>query len=157
MLATTHAIVAGTIAAHTQNPVTAISLSFFSHFVLDAIPHWDFGTDWRKRSKWMTGAIAIADTVMGFVLGILLFKNVVPLPLLCIVIAVSMLPDWMEAPWYIFFAAPKKKEPGKKAGFLEKLCFGIYKTENAIHSKTTFPFGVLTQFAAIAFFLVLLA
>ena len=156
MLETTHALVAGTIAVHTKDPATALTLSFFSHFLLDAIPHWDFGTNWRKRRKLYTGIVAICDVLVGFGLGYLLFGAIVPLPFLFACITVSMIPDWMEAPWYIFFANHDKKEPAKHAGFFEKLTFGIYKLENQFHNKTEFPLGVITQIMAVAFFFFLL-
>jgi len=156
MLETTHALVAGAIASHTKDPATAITLSFLSHFLLDAVPHWDFGTNWRGRRKLYTGIIAIVDVIGGFVLGYLIFRDSVPLPLLFTVITVSMLPDWMEAPWYIFFASHTKKEPAKNAGFFERLTFGIYKLENQFHHKAGFPLGVITQVIAVGFFFFLL-
>lgn len=156
MLATTHAIVAGTIATQTQDITSAVSLSFISHFILDAIPHWDIGTNWRGRPKWVTGVLAILDTVVGFALTIFLFHQSVALFILIPAIAASMLPDWLETPWYIFFAAPNKKKPKARASFWEKLCFRIYKMENTVHAKTSFSFGIITQLTTIAFFLILL-
>ena len=156
MLETTHALVAGTIASHTQDPATAVTLSFLSHFLLDAVPHWDFGTNWRGRRKLYTGVVAIVDVIAGFSIGYLIFGKTVPLPLLFTVITVSMVPDWMEAPWYIFFARHDKKVPAKNAGFFEKLTFGIYQMENQFHHKAKFPLGVITQIVAVAFFFLLL-
>lgn len=156
MLETTHAIVAGAIANHVKDPAAAISFSFFSHFILDAVPHWDFGTNWRSRRKLYTGICAIADVCIGFIVGYILFRNTVPLPLLFAAITASMLPDWLEAPWYIFFAHKDKREPGKHAGFFEKCTYKIYKTENTFHAKTGVVFGILTQVATAAFFFFLL-
>jgi len=156
MLEITHALVAGVIAKDTQNPATAITLSFISHFILDAVPHWDFGTNWRGRRKLFTGIIAIADVFLGFILGYVLFKDSVPLSLLFACITASMIPDWLEAPWYIFFATHTKKEPAKNAGFFEHLTYRIYKIENSFHSKTGFPLGVITQIIVLAFFFLLL-
>jgi len=156
MLETTHALVAGAIAAHTKDPVTAITLSFLSHFLLDAVPHWDFGTNWRQRRKLYTGIVAITDVAIGFGLGYLLFGNTVALPLLFGAITASMIPDWLEAPWYIFFATHAKKEPAKHAGFFERFTYGIYQLESKFHHKTEFPLGVITQVVAVAFFFYLL-
>jgi len=156
MLETTHALVAGAIVTHTKNPATAIVLTFLSHFIMDAIPHWDFGTNWRERRKLVTGLIAIGDVIVGFIAGYVFFGQFVSLPLLFTVIAVSMLPDWIEAPWYIFYANHTKKMPAKNAGFLEKLAYGIYKTENAFHRKTNFSVGMITQIVTVGFFLFLL-
>jgi hypothetical protein len=156
MLETTHALIAGTIAIHTKDPAAAITLSFLSHFLLDAVPHWDLGSNWRKRRKLYTGVAAIIDVIVGFGLGYLMFGTSVPLPLLFAAITASMLPDWMEAPWYIFFANHQKKEPAKQAGFFEKLTFWIYKIENQFHNKTGFLFGIITQIVAVGFFFFLL-
>jgi len=156
MLEITHALVAGTIATHSKDPATAITLSFLSHFLLDAVPHWDFGTHWRKRRKLYTGIVAILDVIAGFILGYLLFGSVVPFPILFLCITASMLPDWMEAPWYIFFASPDKKEPSKNAGIFEKITFNIYRMENVFHHKTGFPLGAITQVVVVGFFYFLL-
>lgn len=156
MLETTHALVAGAIASQTKDPALAISLSFLSHFIMDSVPHWDFGTRWRDRRKLYTGVFAIVDVIVGFGVGYLVFGQTVALPLLFAVITASMIPDWLEAPWYIFFAKHEKKHPGPRAGFFEKLTFGIYKIENQFHNKARFPLGVVTQIITVAFFFYLL-
>lgn len=156
MTATTHAIVASLIASQVHDPILAATLAFGSHFILDAVPHWDFGTNWRSRSKLATGVIAIGDTVLGFTLAYLFFGGKVPLPILFTCVALGNLPDWMEAPWYIFFANQKKKEPAKNAKFLETLTYRIYRLENVFHTRAEFPFGAITQVAAIGFFWLLL-
>lgn len=156
MTATAHALVSGAIAASIQNPSLAIPLAFISHFVMDAVPHWDFGTNWRSRAKAKTGVIAIFDTILGFTLAYFLFAGKVEsLPLILAMIA-GNLPDWLEAPYYIFFARQDKKQPTARAGYWEKLTYNIYKIENVFHAKTQFPFGIYTQIATVLFFLVLL-
>lgn len=156
MLETTHALVAGVITLHTKDPLTAVTLSFVSHYLLDAIPHWDFGTNWRERRKLYTGLGAIADTFIGFGLGYLIFGQSIPTPLLFTAIAASMIPDWIEAPWYIFFARHNKRRPAPRAGFFEKLTFRIYRTESSFHNKAGLPLGIVTQIVTLAFFLFLL-
>lgn len=156
MIAIVHALVGASIASKVADPVTGSALALTSHFIMDCIPHWDFGTHWRKRPKYMTGVVASADTIIGITLAYLLFAGKVSTPYLLFAIILSLLPDWMETPWYIFFAAPKKQKPGAKAGFFEKLTFRIYKIENAFHSKAEFPLGVITQVVTLAFFLLLL-
>ena len=43
MTLATHAVVGGSVAAlFPSHPVIAFTAGFFSHFVLDAIPHWDY-------------------------------------------------------------------------------------------------------------------
>lgn len=156
MTSTAHALVAGAIAAHFTNPVTAFAIAISSHFVMDSIPHWDFGTDWRNRSKTQTGAYAIAETLFGIGLALFIFHSSVAFPLLIITIIASLIPDWLEAPWYIFFAKNNTHGIRKNAGVLERISYGFYKIPNVFHSKTTFPLGVITQIVTVIFFLVVL-
>lgn len=156
MTATAHALVAGAIATKFTDPATASLLALTSHFIMDAVPHWDVGTNWRLRHKNTTGLLAIIETLIGILIAYYFFGNRAAFPLLSLSIFFSLLPDWLETPWYIFFAHQKKREPAKNAGFFEKLSFRIYKTENAFHTKAQFPFGVITQIATVAFFLILL-
>ncbi len=156
MTATAHALVSSAIAASVANPHVALPLAFISHFVMDAVPHWDFGTNWRSRTKKETGAVAILDTILGFSLAYFLFAGKADGLVLLAAMVAGNLPDWMEAPYYIFFAKPDKKQPTAGAGYWEKLTYGIYKMENVFHAKAQFPFGLFTQAATVAFFLILL-
>jgi hypothetical protein len=156
MTATAHALVSAAIASSVQNPILAIPLAFVSHFVLDVVPHWDFGTNWRSRAKAKTGAVAIFDTVLGFSLAYFLFAGKVEGSLLFWCMVAGNLPDWMEAPYYIFFAKQNKKNPDKNASFWENLTYAIYKLENVFHAKAQAPFGIITQVVAVGFFLLLL-
>lgn len=157
MTATAHALVSGAIVAAIPNPTISLPLVFASHFIMDAVPHWDFGTNWRSRSKFDTGAIAILDTVIGFTVAYFVFGGKVSLPILLSAAILGNLPDWLEAPYYIFFASQNKKALTEKASIWEKITYRIYKLENVFHTKATFPFGVFTQVATVAFFLLILA
>lgn len=157
MTATAHALVAGAIYRAIPNPVLSVPLAFASHFIMDAVPHWDIGTSWRTRSKKMTGVFAISETVLGITLAYFLFAGKGDGIQLFSTIIASELPDWMEAPWYIFFANHEKHAPGAHAGFWEKLSYRIYRTENVFHSKASYPFGLITQVVTVAFFLLLLS
>lgn len=156
MTASAHALVAAAIASKVTDPATATVLAFTSHFLLDAVPHWDVGTNWRSRSKHATGLFAIAETITGITVTYLFFGGKVSFPLLTLVMVAALIPDWLETPWYIFFAHQKKKEPGPRANLWEKLAYRIYKMENSFHHKAQFPWGVITQIITVAFFLVLL-
>lgn len=151
-----HTLVAGAIASRVSDPILAPALSITSHFVLDSIPHWDFGADWRKREKWVTGIVAIADTVIGFWLAYHFFGNAVPPMLLAACLVFSVFPDWLEAPWYIFFADPKRIGPKKNASAMERASYWFYKSTNRAHTKGSLPWGILSQIATVAFFLLLL-
>lgn len=45
-----HGLTGAAIALIVKNPAVAIPLSFASHFLTDALPHWDYGTG-RKNGK----------------------------------------------------------------------------------------------------------
>jgi len=156
MTATAHALVSGAIVASIRDPAIALPLALASHFFMDTVPHWDFGTDWRGRSKTTTGAIAIADTILGFTVAYFIFGGKVAIPTLFLAVALGNLPDWLEAPYYIFFAKHDTKELKRNSGFWEKLTYKIYRLENVFHTKAPAPFGIYTQFATVAFFLLLL-
>lgn len=156
MTSVAHAMVGASIAANVPDPLIAGGLILSSHFLMDMIPHWDFGTNWRKRSKFSTGAIAIADTLIAFTLAYLLFLGKVPFVPLTLAVVLSVLPDWLETPWYIFFARQDKQSPSKNASIFEHLAFNVYRIENMFHSKAQYPFGLLTQVFTVAFFVLLL-
>lgn len=156
MTATAHALVAGAIVSRFPDPLTAPLLAIGSHYIMDSVPHWDFGTNWRGRPKWVTGVLAIADTVSAFTVAYLLFAGKVGVIPVTVVTTAALLPDWLETPWYIFFAHQKKHEPGPKSGMWERLAYTIYKFPNMFHAKAQFPLGFLTQIATVAFFLILL-
>ncbi len=156
MTATAHALVAGAIASKFPDPTVAATLALSSHFIMDTIPHWDVGTNWRNRPKYVTGILAIAETLTGIVVGLLVYNQHAPIQTLLIAIIFSILPDWLEAPWYIFFATPKHTAPSAHASLVEQVSFWIYKGENFFHTRAGFPLGVFTQIGTVAFFLILL-
>jgi hypothetical protein len=157
MTATAHTLIAGAIAAHIQNPYLAGILSLGSHFVVDSIPHWDLGTNWKMRPKWATGVYAISENLIGITVAYFLYaQKVSPVPLL-IIICLSVLPDWMESPWYIFYAPKDTTSPSENDGIARKLTYSIYKIENYFHTKTTnMILGILTQIFTVLFFTLLL-
>ncbi|MBI5448759.1 hypothetical protein HY948_00335 [Candidatus Gottesmanbacteria bacterium] len=156
MTATAHALVAGAIATKFSDPASAAILALTSHYIMDSVPHWDFGTNWRLRSKTATGTFAIAETLFGIAASWYFFGGSSQILPFLAAIAGALLPDWAEAPWYIFFATAKKKEPTKNAGMIEKTLFQAYKVQNRFHTKAQFPFGFITQVATVVFFLFLL-
>lgn len=155
MTSTAHALVAGAIASKFSDPVTAGSLALLSHYLMDSIPHWDFGTNWRTRQKMVTGMFAILETVFAILVTYSFYRNV-QFFLLTTTLVASLLPDWLETPWYIFFAHQKKHEPGPRAHMWEKISYRIYKEQNLFHAKAQAPLGIITQVVTVAFFLVLL-
>lgn len=157
MTSTAHAIVAGAIASKFPDPMVAASVSFISHFVMDLIPHWDMGTNWKGRKKHATGVLAILETMTGITIAYLVYNARVPLPHLALSVFVSLLPDWLEAPWFLFFARRNHQKPYRHARIFERICYGIYKGEGVFHTKAQFPFGVFTQILTVLLFLMMLS
>ncbi len=156
MTATAHALVAGAIATRFSDPGAAALLALTSHYIMDSIPHWDFGTNWRNRPKKTTGLFAIVETSIGIGVSYYFFGQYLPLTLWAATVVAGIIPDWLETPWYIFYASQNKHAPSKTAGFLERLAFSFYKIPNIFHSKAQLPLGLITQVATLGFFLFLL-
>lgn len=156
MTSTAHALVAGAIAAHIPNPVAAAGLALISHFIMDSVPHWDFGTNWRTRPKAHTGFLAISETLFGLSLSYILFGHSMLFSHWAITVVAGELPDWLEAPWYIFFAKNNKTVPTKLPGLFEKVSYAFYKVPNIFHTKAQLPLGIITQIVTVGFFLFLL-
>ncbi len=102
MTATAHALIGASIAAKVTNPILAIPIAIISHFVADFIPHWDAGTNHRQKTKSRLRLEATLDVVLGFAAAFLIFGRVVDPTYLFIMIIAAQLPDWIEAPSWMF-------------------------------------------------------
>lgn len=139
MTATAHAIVGAALATVIRDPIVLSVSCLSSHFIMDCIPHWDFGVNWRSRPKLLTGVFAIADTFIGITLAYLLFWGKTSAGLIAIGILFAELPDWMEAPWFIL----------KKDSFIKRVAYRIYKFQSRFHVKAQLPLGGITQILVI--------
>jgi hypothetical protein len=104
MTATGHALVGTVIAAKVGNPALAIPIAIASHFLCDALPHWDTGYAREKESKKRFVTATTIDVVLGFVLSylvIILFFPATSLLYAFAIIITAQLPDWLTAP-YLF-------------------------------------------------------
>lgn len=136
-----HAVIGATIAYKINNPYLAGSLSVISHFLCDMIPHWDLGTFWRNRPKIITGILAIIETVIAVLGTYIVFNKLVPsASLLMISIFFSLVPDWLEAPYFMFKKAPK-------------FFYYVYKFQSYVHMRLKAPAGIFTQIAVVGIFL----
>lgn len=139
MTETAHLLVGAAIASQTQNPFLASALALFSHFLLDVIPHWDTGTNWRNRPVIKTVVYTAADIIIGTVISVALFINKAPLPYLLLIMFMSTLPDWLEGPYFLGL---------KKAPFST-----IYKLQHTFHKKQQLPGGLVKQALVLVLFL----
>lgn len=160
MMAISHAFVGVAIATQVQSPIASAVLIITSHFLMDLIPHWDFGTDWKKRSIKATGLLAIGDTLVAIIVPLLIFYKGSPLAilptnlsLLQIFLAVCWgnLPDWLEAPYFLFFASKDghHKARGGQFGIILGKIHGWLETY--VHTRAGFAQGVSTQIAVVLF------
>jgi len=104
MTATGHALVGTVIAAKVGNPALAIPIAIASHFLCDALPHWDTGYDRGNQSKTRFVTASAIDVLLGFVLAYLLIFFFFPTTNLFyafLIIIMCQLPDWLTAP-YLF-------------------------------------------------------
>src|SRR3989344_2191181 len=134
MTATAHALIGASIAVKVVNPILGIPLAIISHFVADLIPHWDAGTNHRKKSAMRLKVEAALDVLLGFALVMILFHTLAfdrPVYLFSMVIS-AQLPDWLEAPsWMFNFKVP----PFSWVDWLG----------HKLQSRMQLPWGLVTQ------------
>lgn len=139
MTETAHLVLGAAIASHIPNPILASTFAITSHFILDMVPHWDTGTNWRKRSMKKTFLYTGIDLGLGIAISLALFAKTTPIPYLFFIMFLSTLPDWLEAPYFFGFKFPP-------------FTF-IYKFQHILHRKKQLPWGIITQFAFLALLL----
>ncbi|MCL4366594.1 hypothetical protein M1563_00245 [Patescibacteria group bacterium] len=136
MTATAHALIGGIIAASVPDPALGISLAFISHPLVDMIPHWDFGLNWRSKSKLTLFGESVFDLSLGLGAAYLLFNQQVGFLYLLGAVVAAESWDILEAPyWFLGWKFPPFS--------------WIYNVQSRIQSKLTAPWGILTQAATV--------
>ncbi len=137
MTAASHALIGTVIAAKIGNPALAIPVAIASHFIADAIPHWDTATNGNGKHN-LTRAVfynTIADITLGFILSFLLIYFIFPQTNLFytfLIIIMAQLPDYLTGPYYFFR--------------IEKPLFkNTYKLQKVFDRKLDKPWGIVTQ------------
>lgn len=136
MTATAHALIGASIAARIVNPIVGIPLAIASHFAADLVPHWDAGTNHKKKSALRLKIEAAIDVILGFVLVYILFHTKVNATYLYTMVIAAQLPDWLEAPSWMFGI---KIPPFSWFDFLS----------HKIQSRMQLPWGLVTQVAVV--------
>ncbi len=110
MLSISHAITGAFIAVKVGNPYLAIPLILLSHYVEDAIPHWDAGTGLGNGSKSRSKALkhGVIDLILAGILVFIFYPSTVQSlftsPASFIFLApiwgafFGLFPDFLEAP-----------------------------------------------------------
>jgi ABC-type enterochelin transport system permease subunit len=145
MTATGHALVGTVIAAKVGNPALAIPIALASHFLCDALPHWDTGHGRENQTKNRFVTATVIDVLLSFALSyllIILFFPTTNLLYAFIIIIVCQLPDWLTAP-YLFLN-------WKFAPFT-----WIYEIQKRFDSSIGLPWGLINQAVAIIALIVL--
>lgn len=123
MTLSTHAIVGAAAASFAPaHPLTAFSFAFASHFLIDAIPHWDYhlASHRYQGDDVMTADMPFSwaflgdlvkigfDFILGFVFSFLIFGFLVSMPPALIIIGVvgGMLPDFLQFAYMKFRHEP---------------------------------------------------
>lgn len=144
MLAASHALIGASLAKLIPNPYLAIPLNIAGHFLGDLLPHWDFRTRKTNRTKLTTIAISLGDAFLGYLLGWLIFAPTVNHYYLLLMMFLSQLPDWLEAPYNIF-----------NWNFFP--FSSIKHLQSRLHHKLNLPWGLIWQIlVAIGFILLAL-
>lgn len=81
MLSISHGVAGAFIATKVANPYLAIPLIITSHYLLDAIPHWDVGTGLGKGTKSVRSALIqeIPDLLITGLLVFAFFPTSIPI------------------------------------------------------------------------------
>lgn len=139
MTETAHLIAGAAIASRIPNPYLASILALASHVILDIVPHWDTGTNWRNRTIKKTFIYTAVDLALGIGISVVLFGKQVSLPYMSYIMFMSTLPDWLEGPYFFGFKFPPFSS--------------IYRIQHTFHKKKHLPWGLINQIAFIALLL----
>ncbi len=142
MTATAHALIGASIASQTANPLIGIPIAILSHFAADLIPHWDAGTNHKLKSATKLKVEATLDVLLGFALSFIIFRNSVNPGYLFIMILAAQLPDWIEAPSWIF-------------GFKFPPFSWMDWLGHKLQSRMQLPWGLVTQIVVVGIILLL--
>ena len=141
MTATAHALIGASIAAKITKPLVGIPLAILSHFAADLVPHWDAGTNHKNKSALRLKLEATLDVLLGFALVFLIFRNLVDPTYLFVMVISAQLPDWLEAPSWMFGL---KFPPFSWMDFLG----------HKLQSRLQLPWGLVTQVAVVGLLVV---
>lgn len=133
MLETPHALVGAVLVMYAPNPLLGLVLAFFSHFVVDMLPHWN----WRPDTRPLSLLGIVLDLILAEILVFYLFSQngnnwLIPLGAFA-----AILPDLLEVPM-IFL--------GVNHTLLKKLC----DFQESLQSRAAFIPGIVSQLLLVA-------
>lgn len=114
MLETPHVVVGAAIATKVANPLLSIPLAFASHFVLEAIPHWNphINTEMKNHGKVSVNSkkVIALDVGLSLISGFYI-ASLSPTTTQAFVVLLAcfaaVIPDLIEAPYYFWKSKSK--------------------------------------------------
>lgn len=111
-----HAVTGALVAATFNKPLVSLPLALLSHFIVDAIPHWNYKAPGGLRGRQV---VMFLDLVLSLTLLAILALTVNAAPWLIIAGGLlSILPDTM---WLKFFITGRPSISGNKQRFINRL------------------------------------
>lgn len=143
MTATAHAIVGTLIAVRFTDPLAALPIALATHYLTDLVPHWDSGTNRKKKTekRFITEALIDAGiaAVVSFMVYYFLF-GLTDFLYLYLVVGFALLPDIVSMLTRFVF---KIKNP---------LWDWNNRLQSKLNQKLQLPWGILTQILVIGVF-----
>lgn len=136
MTATAHALAGAALAAKIANPYIGLPAALVSHFLMDLVPHWDFGTNWKQKTKRLLWLQSIFDVLLGFGLVLWLFSSRVDPIYLWTMVIFAQLPDWLEVPSLFL-------------GYDKPPFSWVKDLQTTIHNRLKLPWGLAIQAAVL--------
>ncbi len=156
MTLTTHAIVGGAIVSLMPvHPLLGVCMAFASHFLLDAIPHWDYPIRSASVNPEIAGPMKYdralfadmvtigADALLGIVLALILFTTQRSIILVLLGACAGILPDALQFAYVRF--------PRQPLVSLQRL----HGWSHTSHKLSNPLLGVLSQFTFVVAFVVI--
>lgn len=146
MTATGHAVIGVVIASKIGNPYIAIPVAILSHIAADAFPHWDTGTNRKKKSRLRFWIDSLIDLSVSLLLPLFLGPFLNPstsLPYIYLIVISAQLLDWLTVP-YLFL----------KINF--QPFAWMQRFQLSFDNRLDKPWGIITQ-AAVLLILIIFA
>lgn len=139
MTATGHAVIGALIAAKIGNPWVAVPIALVSHIAADAFPHWDPGTNAKKKSHNRLIFDAALDVICSFAVAYGLLYFLFPLTdpvyaFIMIILAQGL--DWATMPYYFFHIT------------IPPFTWA-YKFQKNFDNRLDKPWGIISQIAVL--------
>ncbi len=140
MMSTVHTFTGIVIGLKVPSWPIALLLSFFSHFALDLIPHWDFFSfkdEITTKDKINAGLDVFGGLVLGSIFIVNALPNIQQALILTGTCALANLPDALEAP-YVFWNNKNW------------LTTEVLNIQHIFHGRAHLPWGIITQLGVAA-------